>query len=209
MVGADDVKEIVGPGELAIRIEKRWISCDSLIQQIDRGQQNCLATFNACPQKKIFGAGVEIERGDVARWGTFNRLLFSWRKFYLQLFRNRLCDVALNGECVRELTIVSLPPEMPAVVRIDQLRVHAYTIGGPLNASSHHVGYAELAAYLAQIARDPTFVLHNARATDHFQIGDFCEIGQNFVLHAIGKMGALLVVTEILERQDGDTLFGD
>jgi len=34
MVVAKQVKEVVSPGELAIRIEKRWITCDSLIQQL-------------------------------------------------------------------------------------------------------------------------------------------------------------------------------
>ena len=76
--------------------------------------------------------------------------------------------------------------------RIDQLRVDAHAIAGALNASFHDMRDTELLADLAQIARDPAFVLHHARAADHFQIRDLGEVGQDFVLHAIGEERVLL-----------------
>src|SRR5437867_3934083 len=111
MVMAKQVKEVVSPGELAIRIEKRGIACDSLIQQLGPLEQiSFIVAAKGRIQKKILGARVQIERGDIACWGTFDCVFFSWRKFCLQLLRNRHCDLALNGEYVGGVPIISLPP---------------------------------------------------------------------------------------------------
>src|SRR5206468_3979502 len=56
----------------------------------------------------------------------------------------------------------------------------------------------------AYVAQHPAFVWHHTRPADHFQIGHFREVTQDLVLHAIGEISVLFVVTEILERQDGD-----
>src|SRR4030095_2875013 len=99
MVDAKEVKPTMSVGKLAIRIEKRRITRDSPVQQID-----CLELFR-CPGRvrvqKNFGARVEIERADVARRRTFDGVLFAWRKLCLQLFGNRLRDLALNRKHVR------------------------------------------------------------------------------------------------------------
>src|SRR4029450_8768180 len=111
MVVAKQVKEVVSPGELAIRIEKRWITRDSLIQQLGPLEQiSFIVAAKGRVQKKILGARVQIERGDIACRGTFDCVFLSWRKFCPQLFRNRLCDLALNGEYVGGIAIISLPP---------------------------------------------------------------------------------------------------
>ena len=67
-------------GELAIRLEKRWVMRYGLIQQIARLQQIRPSGTAKAGQKKIVGASVKIEGGDVARWGLLNRILFAWRK---------------------------------------------------------------------------------------------------------------------------------
>src|SRR4030095_10232432 len=99
MVDAKEVKPTMSVSELAIGIEKRWITRDSPVKQID-----CLELFR-CPGRlrvqKNFCARVEIERDDVARRRTFDGVLFAWRKLGLQLFRNRLRDLALNRKHVR------------------------------------------------------------------------------------------------------------
>src|SRR6266545_2371204 len=66
MVIASEVHRVMSVGELAIRIEKRWIARDSLIQQLDRLQEIgfCL-TAKARFQNKIFRAAVEIEGGEI------------------------------------------------------------------------------------------------------------------------------------------------
>ena len=60
-------------GELATRIEKRWIARQSLIQQLDPLEQIrfCL-TAKARFQNKIFRAVVEIEGGEIGSRWTLN-----------------------------------------------------------------------------------------------------------------------------------------
>ena len=67
---------------------------------------------------------------------------------------------------------------------------------------------AELLADLAQIARRAALVLHDARAADHFEIGDLREVGQNLVLHAIGEKGVLFVAAQIFKGKHGDAFLG-
>src|SRR6266536_1544061 len=109
MVDAKKIKRVMSEGELAIGIEKGWITRDSLVQQIDR-LEGIRFPDRRRPQHNIFGARVEIERADIARRVTFDGVLFTWRKFCLQLISNRLCDLALNGEHVRQIAVISLGP---------------------------------------------------------------------------------------------------
>ena len=66
------------------------------------------------------------------------------------------------------------------------------------------MGHAELLADLAQIARRAAFVLHHARAADHFQIGNLGQMGQDLVLDALGEEGVLFFAAQIFERQHRD-----
>ena len=50
-------------------------------------------------------------------------------------------------------------------------------------------------------------ILPNRSAADDFEIGNLRQVRQNIVLHAVGKIGVLLVITEIFKRQHGDTFF--
>src|SRR5437588_12817861 len=99
MVDGNEVKPTMSAGKLAMGIEKRWITRDSLGEQIAR-----LEVI------RFLGARVKIERADVGRRGTFDGVLFAWRKVGLQLFGNRLRDLALNREHVRQIAVISLPP---------------------------------------------------------------------------------------------------
>ena len=112
MIDAKEVKPTMSVGELAIRIEKRWIMRDSPVQQID-----CLDVIRVRVQKS-FGARVKIERANLGRRGTLDGALFAWRKVGLQLFGNRLRDLALNRKHVRQIAVMRLFPEMPVGTRI-------------------------------------------------------------------------------------------
>src|SRR5262245_13216863 len=121
MVVAKNVKSVMSPGELEIRIKKRWIARHSLIQQINGLQQIPFLSGSdaACPHKKIFATRVQIERGDIARRWTFDCAFLTWRKFCLQLVGNGLCDLALNREYVRQIAIIRLRPQVLVGTRID------------------------------------------------------------------------------------------
>src|SRR5205807_5584837 len=49
-------------------------------------------------------------------------------------------------------------------------------------------------------------VLHHTRPAHHLQISHLGEVGEDFVLHAIGEEGVGLVVALVFERQNGDAL---
>src|SRR5439155_14365227 len=118
MVEAVKIKRVMSVGELTIRIEKRWITRHSLVQQIDR-LEGIRFRDRACPQQNIFGARVEIERADVARRRTLDCVLFTRRKFCLQLISDCFCNLALNSEYVREIAVISLSPYVPVRARIN------------------------------------------------------------------------------------------
>src|SRR5438552_17662965 len=118
MVEAVKIKRVMSVGKLAIRIEKRWITRHSLVQQIDRLEAIRFPP-GAYRQKNIFGARVEIERADVARRRTLDCVLFTRRKFCLQLIRNRLRDLTLTGEHVGQIAVMTLSPYVPVGARID------------------------------------------------------------------------------------------
>src|SRR6266480_1837167 len=119
MVEAKEVNQVVSMDQLAICLEKRWITPDGLVQQISRFEQfRSSDTAKAC-QEKIVGTCVEVESGDVARRGTFDCTLFTWREFRLKLVGNRRCDLTLNREYVRKVAVISLPPYLCVGARID------------------------------------------------------------------------------------------
>ena len=68
---------------------------------------------------------------------------------------------------------------------------------------------AELLGDLAQIARRIAFVLHDARAADHFQVGDSDQIRQDLVLDALGKEGVRFLFAQIFKRKDGNAFLDD
>ena len=111
MIEAIEVKAIMNIGQLAIRLEERRVSRDSLIQQVGRlSQVPSVIISKARRYKKIFRARVEIERRDIARCGTFDFALFIWREFRIEFAGNRCCDFTFNCEYVCKLALVDQRP---------------------------------------------------------------------------------------------------
>src|SRR6266516_6655898 len=99
IVAKHRVKAVVRPSELAIRLEKRWVMRDSLVQQIDRLQQirfraTVTGTGKAHSQKKIFGVAVEIERGEISRLCWLNGQSLSSGDFGVNLPSDLSRDLA-------------------------------------------------------------------------------------------------------------------
>ena len=113
----------------------------------------------------------------------------------------------MNGKDIGQFAVVSLTPDVVIAARVDQLGVDMHMPTGALNASFYYVTHAKLVRDVAQITRRSAFVLHDRSAANDFQIGDFREVVQDFVLHAIGKIGVCLVIAEILKGQNRNALF--
>jgi hypothetical protein len=74
-IPAIEVNVVVGPGQLAIRLEKGRVMRDSLVQQIGSFQQIRFPRTGRAHngiQKKIFSAAIKIEGGEIGRWRALN-----------------------------------------------------------------------------------------------------------------------------------------
>ena len=75
MIPTIEVNVVVGPGQLAIRLEKGRVMRDSLVQQIGRLEQirfpGSGRAHNSI-QKKIFGAVIKIKRSEIGCWWLLN-----------------------------------------------------------------------------------------------------------------------------------------
>lgn len=73
MIEPREVKLIVSPGELAIRLKEGRVMRDSLVQQIGRLQQiPILGGAGAPSQNEILSAAIKIEGGNIGGWRAFN-----------------------------------------------------------------------------------------------------------------------------------------
>ena len=59
----------------------------------------------------------------------------------------------------------------------------------------------------SQVTVNAVFILHHRSPADHFEVGNFGQIGENLVLHAISEVSVLFIITQIFEGQHGDALF--
>ena len=166
-----------GEGEFRIERDRLDIELVGLDRFLPRSRH---------PQKFV---GLQIEQVGLRTVGRLrgDPRLFFRRQFRPQLLGDGLGDVALDGEDIGQVAVVGLGPKMGVGPGIDQLRVHPHFARDPLHAAFEEIGDAELPADLAQVARGAAAILHHARAADHFQVGDPGQVGQDFVLHAVGE----------------------
>jgi hypothetical protein len=73
-----------------------------------------------------------------------DRILLRGRELRLQLVGDGFGDLALNGEDIGQIAIVSLRPEMSVVAGVDELRVHPHLVGGALHAPLQQVSDTKL-----------------------------------------------------------------
>src|ERR1051325_1877961 len=104
---AKPVKKAVHLGEEAVRLEKRGIARDSLVQQIDCLQQirSAFATEGR-RQKEILATRVKIECDEVSRWLALNGQFLSSRDPGVQSFGDSLRDLTLDCEQIIQIAVV-------------------------------------------------------------------------------------------------------
>src|SRR4029077_8328697 len=167
MIEAKEVKHVMRISESAICPQERRVTRHSLVQQIHCLQEFCSRGTAKTRQKKVSGARIKIESGDIACRGAFDFALFIWREFCMKLTGNRHCDLALNCEHVRKIPVIALSPQLPVVARIDQVRVEAHAVAGTPHTSFQYIRNPEFVADLGEIALDTALVLHRRGAADH------------------------------------------
>ena len=74
---------------------------------------------------------------------------------------------------------------MSVSARVDQLRIHVKPCPDPADAAFQNMRYAQIIADLSHISFLAIF--HHTGPTDHFQIGDPRQLGQNVILDAVDE----------------------
>src|SRR5215470_4792774 len=130
-------------------------------------------------------------------------LLFTAGQRRLQRFRYSFRDLGLDGKDVTQLSIVRLGPELRAGLHVNQADIDPYLIACLLDATLKDVRYAKLLRDLGKIARLALILLRGS-ARNHFQIRDFSQTRQDFLLDAISEISVLWIAAQILKGQDRD-----
>src|SRR5438132_107995 len=124
MVKSREVKLVMSPGELTIRIEKRWIARHGLVQQIDCVTEIRHPAAKGCPRKHMNGARIEIESDEIAGRPALNRQSLSSRDFGAKPLSDFLRNLALDRKQVVQIAIVLFRPVVIVRDRDDLLRVY-------------------------------------------------------------------------------------
>src|SRR5207244_1918757 len=154
MVKSREVKLVMSPGELTIRIEKRWIARHGLVQQIDCLTEIRHPAAKGCPRKHMTGARIEIESDEITGRPPLNRQFLSRRDFGVKLLSDFLRDLALDGEQIVQIAIVLFGPDVRVRARVDQLRVHMKPGADSPDAALQHMGDSQLVTDLTHILLD-------------------------------------------------------
>src|SRR5437016_2352197 len=175
MVQATMVKLVMSPGELTIRIEKRWITRHSLVQQVDYLHQIRYLAAKRCPQKNIIGSGIKIKSNEIAGRPALNGRFLSGRDFGVKLLSDFLRNLALDRKQVVQIAIVLFRPDVRVGARVDQLRVHVKPGADSPNAALQNMRHSQFVTDLPNIL--PAAIAHHAGPADDFEIGDPRQLG--------------------------------
>jgi hypothetical protein len=121
----------------------------------------------------------------------------------LKLVCNCLRDLALDRENIINRAIVVLRPDVSASAGVDQLGIQPNSASVPAHASFQNVRDTKGLTDLARVAR--ATIWHDTRPANHLEIGDVGQLGQNVVLHAIGKEGVLFLLAQVFKWQHSDS----
>src|SRR5215813_3609515 len=88
---------------------------------------------------------------------------------------------------------------------VNQLHIDPQLIGCFLNAALENVRYAKLLRDLGNIVRFAVIALRGS-ARNYFQIRDASQARQDFILDALGEIGVVWIVTQVVKRKNGDSV---
>ncbi len=195
-----------GPGQREVRLQR-----DGLPEELDRARvvvAGDAIRAGAPFEVELVGDGVAAAalRGlrDLVRNRVFGR---GWRlrleQRAAQFDHDRLRDVVLHGEDVRQLAVVGLRPEMRVRRHLDQLRGDPHAIAGLADAALEQVRDAELLGDRRDVGAR-ALEAPRRRARRHAQALDLREDVQQFLGQSVGEVLVLLVAAHVDERQHRD-----
>src|SRR5205823_10357652 len=111
----------------------------------------------------------------------------------LQLLSDGFGDFALDREGISQIASIRLGPKMRIVASVNQLRVDSHLVPNPLDTAFQHVSNTQRLPNFSEVTRGRGLVLVYTGAADHLQIGDLGQIGENFILNAVGEKRVLFL----------------
>ena len=192
------VETNVQSGQSAVGAQKVWVTRSRLLEQGYRLRQALLFGLLIFESHRLH---IEIAGNQVVGWRFADGSFLAFRYFHLELISDRLSDFTLDGKDISHVAVVGLRPEMGIGAGVDKLCVDAQMIARRLDAAFQEMCDAELLTDLPRVSKFAGFVRAGRGAANHFEIGDFGQIGENFILDARRKVGVLFVVAQVLEGQ--------
>jgi hypothetical protein len=92
---------------------------------------------------------------------------------------------------------------MRVSARIEQLDFYTHFVSCLLHTTFEHGGYAEFASHCLQVFRR-AFVFGCRFSRDNLQVANASELGQDFILNAVGEVGVVWVTAQIVEWENRD-----
>src|SRR5207247_718381 len=113
VISSQKIERLVGAREVTICKIECWIVCHRLIEQT-----YCLTgvldhpSIETCLSHRLLAAQITIVGDEISCRRLLNGGFLSWRQFRLQLLRNGLGDLALDGKYVIERPMIIFRPQM-------------------------------------------------------------------------------------------------
>ncbi len=180
------------------------ILCDRLIIILDRFAQ--VRTGPLLREK--FSFEIKLVSFRIHRRCFRDRALLRAGKPCLQRLGDRFRDFAFDCENIRQFPIVSVSPKMCVGESVDELHIHPDLIARFLHAAFQNVGHPKLLRDLGKIVRCAFEMLRRC-ARNYFQIRDFGQPRQDFILHAFAKVSVVGIATKVVEWQHCDRFIRD
>ncbi len=176
-------------------------------------QLHCLLELldgSRAPDRDEGGRAPELEPSEVGVIGSWvygpgrrqGRLL-PGAQLEAELFRDRPRDLAVQGQDVRKLAVVVVPPKVTVATRVDQLYGCAYTVSGTHDRALDDPIYTELPRDLREWLAY-FLVLHDRGSRDDARTAQPRELGDEGLGHPVGEVLLLGIAREILEREHCD-----
>ena len=151
----------------------------------------------------VFGLFVKGISNRVRRRSFGQERFFLQGKLRLQLIRDRLRNLILDGENIVHIALVLLCPDMFVGLGIDQLRIQVDLVAVSAYTSFQDMRDMEAVADLLNVSC--TAILHDAGAADHFEARRFWPVLVKMSSWTpSSKERVLFLVAEIFKWQHGD-----
>src|SRR5262249_5720758 len=147
--------------------------------------------LNAGSTAVLSRAEIQIISFRASRRFALNLRFLRWRDPRLQFPCYLLGHCSLDGENVCHLSVVTVPPYLPVIPRVDEPRFYTNAIPGPLHAALDDGRDPQRLGDFTRVA-GTLLVLHHRGARDDPQIADHAHLPQQLVVETLREIGVLL-----------------